>query len=198
MGSQDGQLPDVGDTTQLFNRSWNELSRKTIKCWVKSNSVAEVQVMHLNSILIDASSTIGLEIDLTYPIYPDQVLNELPIGRHVTDAIQNILSEMHAMSDTPRQLLTRSFQQYCANYWSRVHTSGKLREKCTTKKRGVRIRTLISMSIRHRERRVYNEVFIQFWSGCENVAYSQWMFRNYKFIQILGFLSLTSSTVLIT
>ena len=77
MGIKDGQLPHVGDTIQLFNRPWNLLPPKTIiKWWIKSNYLAEGQVMHLNSTLIGASSINDVDIDLTFPTYPDQVSTE--------------------------------------------------------------------------------------------------------------------------
>ena len=101
-GIQDGQLPHVGDAMQLFNRSWNALSPKTvIKCWIKRNCLAEGQVEDLNSTLIGASSTNGVDIDLTSTMVPDQVSTELPMGRHVAAAIQNSLSELNSVCDTP-------------------------------------------------------------------------------------------------
>ena len=56
--------------------------------------------MHLNSTLIGASSTNDEDIDFTSSLYQDQVSTELPIGRLVAYAIQNILSELHSMGDT--------------------------------------------------------------------------------------------------
>ena len=96
----------MGDAIQLFNGSWNALLPKTIiKCWNKSDCLAEEQVVDLNSTLIGASSTDDVDIDLTSTMYLDQVSTELSIGRRVAAAIQNSLSELNSVGDTPQTAL---------------------------------------------------------------------------------------------
>ena len=62
--------------------------------------------MHLNSTLNGVSSTNDVDIDLTSTMYSDQVSSELPIGKHVAAAIQNSLSELNFLGDTPQTALT--------------------------------------------------------------------------------------------
>ena len=102
-GLEEGQLPHIGDAMKLFNQSWSSISKTSImKCWIKSECLGTMHVMHLNSMLTSSAEDSTVDIDLTLN-NPVQIgVNEDIIGRKDLQDIREGLLQHKYLTNHPQ------------------------------------------------------------------------------------------------